>query len=434
MARKKRRNNLARKPNIPQQRTAVDTQQTPYGSFVPFLNIGGRKITPTKPDAKQLRNWSRYNPVVRRCINLIKDRLVRHEGEFVKKDINDTTDYSEVIQLLNRMITKPNNKDTRRTFLAAVTEDLIVGDCGCFEVAVSGNPMRPVFLFPTDGLTMNIVISDKTYGYAQKVSLDNTDIPNNYQFFLPDEIVYMNKQVFTNSPYGLSPIESAFEYIKALTQTFTYSSDVASNAIPKYVMNIKGINETTLNAYRQYFMAECMGQPTLPIVSSESVDSKQIAPVSEEATFMQYQQFVIAIIALSFGVPPEKLAIAKSNDRSSIAEINENLLADCVKPYLDCIVDGYNRVIEILGFGDRLIYQPIFGDTLSDQQTKQQMILNRWNSDEITLDEMRTALGDIPLGEPYGNLTITIYKALVNKTYGINGMPKAQNTTAGGGE
>ena len=56
------------------------------------------------------------------------------------------------------------------------------------------------------------------------------------------------------------------------------------------------------------------------------------------------------------------------------------------------------------------------------------------NSYEITLDEMRTALGDIPLGEPYGNLTITVYKALVNKTYGINGMPKVQDTTAGGGE
>lgn len=421
----KHKRKLGRKPNVPQQKSAGDTQVSAYGSFVPFLTIGGRKVTPTKPDAKQLRNWSRFNPVIRRCINLIKDRIVRHEGEFVKKNKDDPNDYSNIIKIFNGMLERPNLKDTRRTFLSAVCEDLVVGDCGCFEIAVSNNPLRPIFLYPTDGLTMNIVMADKTYGYAQRVSLDAVELPENYQFFLPDEIVYMSKQVFTNNPYGLSPIETAFEYIKALTQTFSYSSDVASNAIPKYIMNIKGVDDKVLTAYREYFMMECMGQPNLPIVSSEAVDSQQIAPISEEATFMQYQQFVIAIIALCFGVPPEKLAIAKSNDRSSIAEINENLLSDCIKPYLDPVVDGINRVIEIFGYSDKILYRPIFGDTLADQGTKQQMVLNRWKSDEITLDEMRGLLGDIPLGEPYGNLTITLYKAMVNRDYGINGMPKA---------
>ena len=421
----KHKRKLGRKPNVPQQKSAGDTQVSAYGSFVPFLTIGGRKVTPTKPDAKQLRNWSRFNPVIRRCINLIKDRIVRHEGEFVKKNKDDPNDYSNIIKIFNGMLERPNLKDTRRTFLSAVCEDLVVGDCGCFEIAVSNNPLRPIFLYPTDGLTMNIVMADKTYGYAQRVSLDAVELPENYQFFLPDEIVYMSKQVFTNNPYGLSPIETAFEYIKALTQTFSYSSDVASNAIPKYIMNIKGVDDKVLTAYREYFMMECMGQPNLPIVSSEAVDSHQIAPISEEATFMQYQQFVIAIIALCFGVPPEKLAIAKSNDRSSIAEINENLLSDCIKPYLDPVVDGINRVIEIFGYSDKILYRPIFGDTLADQGTKQQMVLNRWKSDEITLDEMRGLLGDIPLGEPYGNLTITLYKAMVNRDYGINGMPKA---------
>ena len=78
------------------------------------------------------------------------------------------------------MLERPNLKDTRRTFLSAVCEDLVVGDCGCFEIAVSNNPSRPIFLFPTDGLTMNIVMSDKTYGYAQRVSLDAVELPENY--------------------------------------------------------------------------------------------------------------------------------------------------------------------------------------------------------------------------------------------------------------
>lgn len=58
--------------------------------------------------AQQLRNWSKFNPVIRRCVNLIKDRLVRHEGRFVKKNIEDTTDYTAILDIFTRMLEKPN--------------------------------------------------------------------------------------------------------------------------------------------------------------------------------------------------------------------------------------------------------------------------------------------------------------------------------------
>ena len=66
-------------------------------------------------------------PVIRRCINLIKDRIVRHEGEFVKKNNDDPNDYLSIIKIFNGMLERPNLKDTRRTFLSAVCEDLVVG-------------------------------------------------------------------------------------------------------------------------------------------------------------------------------------------------------------------------------------------------------------------------------------------------------------------
>ena len=45
----KHKRKLGRKPNVPQQKSAGDTQISAYGSFVPFLTIGGRKVTPTRP-------------------------------------------------------------------------------------------------------------------------------------------------------------------------------------------------------------------------------------------------------------------------------------------------------------------------------------------------------------------------------------------------
>jgi phage portal protein BeeE len=252
---------------------------------------------------------------------------VRQPYEFASKTQDDN---SELISILTKILEKPNNEDTRRTFKSAIYEDLVSGDCGCFEVATTGNPYRPLFLFPVDGFSVEFVLDHKTFKYAQRVTDSMTSVPIDYQYFTDSELVYLKKQVFTNNPFGLSPIESAFEYIKALTQTFHYSADIASNALPKYMANIKGLQGEQLNAYRSYFVSECMGTPNLPLVSAEDIESAQISPISEEATFKAYMEFVIGIIAICFGIPPEKLSIAKSNDRSTIEEINSNLLQDCI--------------------------------------------------------------------------------------------------------
>lgn len=408
-----------RKPKSPPQRSQEVATNTSYGSYVPFLQIGGRKVSPPKPDALLLRNFSKTNPIIRRCINIIKDKLVRQDYSFTKKD--PLGDYADIIGTAKNVIEKPNNTDDRRSFFSAVIEDLVSGDCGAFEVVPTGNPYRPVFLYPTDGYTVSVVLNDNTYGYAQRVTKEITGNPENYIFFLQDEMMYLKKQCFTNNPYGLSPIECAFEYIKALTQTFTYSSDIASNALPKYLANIKGIQSTVLNEYKAYFQQECMGVPVLPMVSAEDVQSVQIAPISEEATFMGYQQFVIAIIALAFGIPPEKLAIAKSNDRSKISEINENLLQDCIKPYADVIESAMNRVLGIIGYDDRISFGYIYADTLEQQQIKQGMAVGLYQADIVTRNEVREMLGLPPSTDDYAEDYITIYKAKVNEEFGIQG-------------
>lgn len=430
--RNKQKAKLGRKPHVPQQRSN-DTYNTPYGSFLPFLQINGKKQTTVKPDALLLRNWSRNNAIVRRCINIIKDKLVRQPYEFVSKT---TDDNEELISILTKVLEKPNNEDNRRTFKSSIYEDLVSGDCGCFEVATTGNPYRPLFLFPVDGFSVEFVLDHKTFKYAQRVTDSATMVPMDYQYFTDKELVYLKKQSFTNNPFGLSPIESAFEYIKALTQTFNYSADIASNALPKYMANIKGLQGDQLNAYRTYFVSECMGTPNLPLVSAEDIESAQISPISEEATFKGYQEFVIGIIAITFGIPAEKLSIAKSNDRSTISEINENLLQDCIKPYGDVFEEAVNRTIDILGYSDKVLFRYVWEETLEQKKTKQTMLLELYQKDAITRNELRKALGFPEATDEFSDDFITTAKAKVNEKYGINGFGEAkQNNTSGeGGE
>lgn len=388
--------------------------------FVPFLQISGKKIATVKPNPFLFRKWSRTNPVVRRCIDIIADKLASLPCEFYGED-------KKKVEIWSNVLSKPNNDDNQNKFMRSISEDLVTGDCGCFEVSKTGNPFRPCFLFPTDGFTMDIVLNDDNYAYAQKISDNLVSMPNNYTFFKKDEIVYLKKHCFTNTPYGLSPIESAFDYISSLFGTFRYSADIASNAMPKYLANVKGLAPNRLEAYRSYFVNECMGQPNLPIVSADAIESKQIAPISEEATFMSYQQFVMAVIAFSFGVPPEKLAIAKSNDRSTTADIAEELLADAVIPYSAVIVDAINQLLDINNATD-VRFRFIFAQSLDSQIKDQDKNVSLYTKDILTRNEVREKLGYPPLKDGFSDDCITVAKAKINKKYGINGFGTPKET------
>ena len=420
---RKRKYNHSRRPNVPQQHSQPTYSNSPYGTVVPFLQINNKKHTTPKPNALLVRNFSKNNAIVRRCINIIKDRIVSLKWGFNKADINDPADYTEINKIFTNMLKNPNDKDNYRTFIAAITEDLVSGDCGAFEIGKSGNPQRPIWLWSVDGYSIEFILGNDVYSYAQKQSQSITDVANgyNYSYFTDQEICYLKKQVFSNNPFGLSPIESAFEYIRALTNTFNYSADIASNALPKYLANIKGLSPDILNAYRAYFEQECMGTPNLPMVSGEGVESVQIAPISEEATFRGYQEFVIGIIANEFGVPPEKVAVAKSNDRSTIDQINENLLAEAIKPYAGVIEEAINKIISLTEYKDKIVFGYIWEDTLTAQKDKADLVRDDFKTDIVTINEIRKLRGYPPLENEYGNMTISEYKAVLNEKYNISG-------------
>jgi len=417
---------LGRLRNNPQRSTEVMPQQSIYGSIVPFTTINGKKHVTPKPNALAVRNFAKNNAIVRRCINVIKDAIAKKKLEIYDVDGNDNVVLKEIF---TNLFAHPNSEDTARTFRVAITEDLVSGDCGCIELAKSGNPSRPMALFSVDGFSMEFVLGNDVIKFAQRQSNGYSSFPSQSRYYAGDEILYLKKQVFTNTPYGLSPIESAWDYIRALTNAFSYSTEIASNALPKYMANIQGMSPELLNAYRAYFMQDCMGTPNLPLVSAEGIESVQIAPISEEATFKTYQEFIIGIIALEFNIPPEKVAIAKSNDRSTIDEINENMLQECIIPYCDVIEEAFNTIIDKTGYSDKVAARFIHEETLAQRKMKQDMATDAYQKDLTTANEARGILGLPPVADEYGDDRITLMKAKINEKYGIQGFgdSKANN-------
>ena len=398
---------FGRQKNVPSRQT----EQT-LSNIFPFISVTKIKTKVPKRNAHRLRAFSE-NPVVRQVLNMVKDSILKLDWEIVPIDNDNREKYEREINIVSNIIKNPNCEDDYKSFWGSVLEDSLVGDCMCFEKARAGNPERPLYLFPVDGLSIDLVVNSH-HKYAQ-------DVDGQTKYFTPNEIAYVKRLNRTNTPFGLSPLEVSWGYINALTNTFEYASETASNAVPKYIVNIGKDLATKIDEFKTYFYNECMGEANIPIVATDSIDAKQIAPISEEALFMKWQTFVATFICHEFGVPAQFIGLEKSSDRATWSEKYEQYIENALKPYAELIEKAINvHIIAFLGLQDKIKFRFIWEETLEQRERKSNIIVKQWSLDLIKRNEARAALGYEYLEEG-GEEYISEYKAKLNQEYGING-------------
>ena len=145
--------------------------------------------------------------------------------------------------ILRHVLEEPNPTDSFRTLLEQVLEDALVGGFGAVEMELTGDAERPVELWPVDGATIRI--NPKWDGdpesprFAQATGLAGTAglIP-----LRDDELMYLRMNPRTHTPFGLGPLEVAFETVNAFLSAHRFAGKLASNAVVQYAL---WLNETT---------------------------------------------------------------------------------------------------------------------------------------------------------------------------------------------
>jgi HK97 family phage portal protein len=239
-------------------------------------------------------------------------------------------------------------------------------------------------------------------------------------YFTPLEMDYIMKNPMTHTKFGLSPLESAFNHIAALLDVQEYCHGVTSNAMPKFLINLgKNLQPDQLRQYRQYFEEEVAGSGTTPIIASDGADAFQVSAINDDGTFLQYQQWLVSIIAHSFGIPPEKLGKGVSNDRSTKEQQDSDILEYAVKPYGDILESAINRLLVQMELGDKIKFEFVYEPTLAEVQRKTDIVKAQVALDMITIDEARAAIGYPALNTEYSKCTISEMKAKLNEEYAV---------------
>lgn len=294
-----------------------------------LMNLGG--IYNQKAQAKfilpNLRYFSR-TPYARAAIRRIRDSIQRLEWEIVPNThVKRNRNIDKQIAVATACFNHPNNDINWQEFIGQVTEDWCVVGAGCIEQQLGNDPIRPLWMWPVDAQSIQIFAawdgSPDEARYVQTIGYSNVGFLEGRQL-RNDELVYIRANSSTESPYGVAPLEVAFNTINRQLGVADYAGNLATNAQPQMLLHFPDADEAMVRGFRALWINQIEGQGTTPIFGGpKTPEAVQLHPGGDEALYLQYQEFVIREIATAFGLSPMNLGIAKDVNRNT-AEVEED--------------------------------------------------------------------------------------------------------------
>jgi HK97 family phage portal protein len=367
-----------------------------------------RKTPAYKPTPWNLRSFS-TTPIARRAINTIKNPIAQLDWEVVpKKGVTSNSEIERQCSVVAYCLNYPNEGDSWRSLVEKVLTDALLG-AGAIEQQVGGDPDRPLWLYPTDGLSIQVYagwtgdVKEAKYcqvpGYGMiaggGVGID----------LRADELIYITPNPTTAHPFGCGPLEIAFLTISRLLGVGEYAGNVATNARPTTMLDMGSITKEQLDAFRSYWTNEIEGQGKMPMVNAKGeVKAIKLTADGDEALYLKWQEFLMREIAAAFDISPQNLGIERDVNRSTGEVAEDRDRSSAIVPFAGLIADHINRdaIWGKLGFSQ--IEFRWVGLEPEDELSLNKIFDIRYKNNSITPNEIREHFGEQPLENAWSDL------------------------------
>jgi HK97 family phage portal protein len=354
------------------------------------------KLLP-KPTPANLRRFAE-TPLVRRAINVIKDRIASMDWQVrVRRGVLE----GEVAQLdvktraLRRMLEEPNAVDSFRTLIEQVIEDALTGGYGAVEMEPTGDIERPALLWAVDGASIRINSrwneqpEASRYAQAGPGQLESSAVE-----LRDDQLMYirMNPRSFT--PFGLGPLEVAFETVNQFLSAHRFAGKLAANSVAQYAL---WLNEATPGQHDRlirWWQDEIEGTGRVPLLSTEQKpEVLRFAQGTDADLRLGWQEFLIRMVANAFGLPPMLLGLEGDVNRSTAAELADEAFRGAIQPLAQLLAGHITRDLfaKCIGWRD---FEFIFNDlNARDEETELAVQVQLLQAGVLTVDEVRAMRG-----------------------------------------
>ena len=359
---------------------------------------GGNMHAMPKPTPQNLRRFAE-TPVARRAINVVKDRIAGMDWQVRPKRYADANDPDLQARVIagRRLLEQPNPQDSFRTLLEPLLEDVIVGGFGAAELEPTGDVNLPLRLWPVDGAT--VAMEAQWNGdtdqprYVQTPFGASAGVP-----LLDRELMYVRLNPRTHTPFGLGRLEVAFETMNQFLSANRYAGKLASNSVVQYALWLDEATPQQHERLIRWWQDEVEGTGQVPILSSANKpEVLRFAGGTDADLRLQWQEFLLRIIAGAFDIPPMLLGISADVNRSTASEMAEEAFQSAIVPVAKLLAEHITRdaFAKALGWDDiEFVFSDLIVRDALDDATIQVQLLN---AKVLDINEVRGLRGLAPL-------------------------------------
>jgi phage portal protein BeeE len=387
-----------------------------------LMNVGGyttRERPLVKPTAMNVRKFSR-TVYARRAINTIKDPIAKLDWEIVPKPgVTLTSEIKRQMAVTTACLQRPNNDDSFQSLVEQVVEDILVCGGGAIEQQTGSDPLRPVWLWPVDGMSIQIYAGWsgakdearylQTIGYGNVGGVQGTPLRN-------DELIYIRKDPTTENPFGFGPLEIAFATINRQLTTAEYAGNVAGNAQPENILLFVGASSTQIQTLRSYWRDEIEGQGTTPIVGFEDIKAIKLHAGNDKALYLGYYAMIVRELATAFGLSPQNFGLEADVNRNTSETAEDRDWNTAIIPIAHLVTRHLNRELieEKLGFSQ--IMHRWNGLEREDETETARRYAIEYKANGILPDEYRAKTGRPPMKSKVGTMTWAETQVLIGES------------------
>jgi HK97 family phage portal protein len=356
-----------------------------------------------KPTPANLRRFAE-TPVVRRAINIIKDRVASLDWQVrLKRDYSpeQVGHAKRRLRVLRHSLEHPNPSDSFRTLIEQVIEDALVGGFGAIEMETTGEPDRPFVLWPVDGAT--IQIDPKWDGNAHGVRYaQQTGLPGSGAMIplRDDELIYLRTNPRSYTPFGLGALEVAFETVNTFLAAHHFAGKLASNSVVQYALWINDTTPSQQERLIRWWQDEVEGTGRVPLLSSpEKPEVLRFAAGTDADMRMNWQQFLIRMISNAFSLPPLLLGLEQDVNRSTASELMDEAFHSAIVPMARMIAEHITRDLfaKRLGWSE---FEFVFNQLdATDEMERVEVQTALLAAGVLTVNEVRAMRGLAPMQE-----------------------------------
>lgn len=380
-------------------------------AYAKLMSIGGQRYSQDRPMVKPVpANLRRFSKTVyaRRAINYVKNSVASLKWEVAPKSkVKDSAEIRRQCETATMCFTKPNTDDSFRTLIEQVAEDILTFGAGAIEQESGADLIRPLWMWPVDASSIEIYAAwsgnknearyMQDFGYGNVGGSRGIPLRN-------DQLIYIKKDPSTDNPFGVGCLEVAFRSISRLLATADYAGNVAGNAQPANLLQLKGLDPTKLDQFREWWRNEIEGQGQTPIIGGDEAFVHALRGADDNALYLKYQELLIREIATAFEISPSVLGVEHDVNRST-AEVSEDRdWKSAIIPLATNIASYLNReAIEgKLGFSQ--IELRFLGIDRDDEELLADIHETYIKNNVMTPNEAREKLGRAPLKSKWGDM------------------------------